>query len=118
MGLFEKSKKTESDSMYAKITTKEQIEELVEAGELKPVYIMPVIFNGQASEKNTIYVPAKIAIVKEESDKMIEELLMNNVVNNYVCKPSYNGTSLVPDQLEINGIRNGNVIVSQKVNIW
>ncbi len=116
MGLFDKSKKT--DSVYATITTKEQLLEMVDAGELKTVYLMPVVFGGQESEKNTVYVPKVAAVIKKQSDNMVEELLMENVVNNYVCKPVYNGNSLVPSKFEIIGSKSGEVVFIQNVNIW
>lgn len=116
MGLFDKAKK--SDSIYASLTTKEQIMEMVDAGELKTVYLMPVVFGGQESEKNTVYVPKAAAMIKTQSDGMVEELLMENIINNYVCKPLYSGNSLVPDKFEIVGSKSGEVVFVQSVNIW
>ena len=118
MGLFDKKKADVSDSVYATVTTNEIINEMVGTGQLKAVYLMPLIFNGQASEKNTIYVPPFVFDIKEKSDIMIEELLMKNIVNNYVCTPTYVGDSKVPVRLEIVGKKSGNVVITQNVNIW
>lgn len=118
MGLFDKKKVEPSDSIYASVTTRETIDEMIENGMLKSVYLMPLIFNGQDSEKNTIFVPPFVFDIKEKSDIMIEELLMKNIVNNYVCTPTYIGESKVPAKLEIVGKKSGNVIITQNINIW
>lgn len=118
MGLFDKKKSEVSESIYAEVKTKEDVDALVEAGELKPAYLMPIIFSGQESEKNTIYVPSYVCNIKEKSDLMIEDLLMDNIVNNYVCTPTYNGESKVPAKLEIIGKKDGHVVITQYVNIW
>ena len=70
MGLFDKKKVDVSDSIYATINSKEKIQEMVENEQLYPVHLMPLIFNGQESEKNTVYVPNFVYDIKEKSDIM------------------------------------------------
>ncbi len=118
MGLFDKKKAVNEDSIYSSVISKEQVNELLESEELKAVYLMPLIFNGQQSEKNTVYVPSFVFEIKEKSDIMIEELLMKNIINNYVCKPTYIGESLVPSKLDITAKKNGNIVFTQSINIW
>ena len=103
---------------YSFVETKDDIKMLVMYGKLFPLYLMPLRFNGEESEKNIIYVPKAIIDLKNRADDMIEDLIKKGQLTGYSCNLDYKGKSLVPSSLIVIGKKDKKEIFTEKINIW
>lgn len=86
--------------------------------ELSPLYLMPIRFNGEESERNRLFVPAVVVELKDQYDDIVEDLLDQGKINGYSCTPTYKGNSFVPSELTIIARNNREDVFTQTINIW
>ena len=103
---------------YSFVETKDDIKMLVTYGKLVPLYLMPLKFNGEDSEKNKVYVPKVIVSLKNRVDDMIEDLIKKGQVSGYSCNLDYKGKSLVPSKLTVIARKDKEEIFTETINIW
>jgi len=103
---------------FSNITSNEKALELVKIGVLSSLYLMPLRFNGEESERNRLFVPPIIAELKERYDNMVEELLMQGKINGYSCTPEYKEDSFIPSKLSIEAKKDGESVFTETINIW
>ncbi len=103
---------------YSFVVSKDDIKMLVTYGKLYPLYLMPLRFNGEDSEKNKVYVPKAIIELKDRADNMIEDLIKKGQLTGYSCNLDYKGKSMVPSSLTVIGKKDKEEVFSEKINIW
>lgn len=103
---------------YSFVENKDTINMLVTYGKLVPLYLMPLRFNGEDTEKNKVYVPKTIIELKDKADNMIEDLIKKGKLTVYSCNLDYKGKSLVPSSITVIGKKDKEEIFSEKINIW
>jgi len=103
---------------YSFVVSKDDIKMLVTYGKLYPLYLMPLRFNGEDSEKNKVYVPKAIIELKDRADNMIEDLIKKGQLTGYSCNLDYKGKSLIPSSLTVIGKKDKEEVFSEKINIW
>ncbi len=118
MGLFNFFKKDTSKLDFSKIDSNEKAQELYEKKILAPLYLMPLRFNGQPVLQNTLYVPPVVVTLKDRYDDMVENLLEQEKVNGYECKPEYRDNSFIPCSLTIIAKKDGEEIFTETIKIW
>jgi hypothetical protein len=118
MGLFDFFKKDTSKIDFANIDSNEKAQELYKKKILEPLYLMPLRFNGQPVLHNTLYVPPIVVTLKDRYDNMVEELLKQEKVNGYECRPEYRGTSFIPCSLTIIAKKNGQEVFTETIKVW
>ena len=119
MGLFDKFKKKQYDMPdFREIDSNEKAISLANKGILKPLYLMPLRFNGEESAGNRLFVPPVVVELKDRYDDMVEELLVQGKVSSYSCTPEYKGESFIPFRLKIVAGKDGEDIFTEVINIW
>lgn len=93
-------------------------EALAGEGVLAPLYMMPLRFGGEESVRNRLLVPPVAVALKDRFDNMVEELLLQEKVNGYECRPEYQGTSFVPTAITIIAKQKGEPVFTQRIQIW
>ncbi len=117
MGLFDRFK-NKKDINFNDIDSNEKAIKLSGKGILAPLYLIPLRFGGEESERNKLFVPPVIVELKDRFDDMVEELLVNNKVNGYSCIPEYKGNSFIPAVLNIEAKKDDKTVFSESINIW
>jgi hypothetical protein len=119
MGLFEKLKKKEAfQPDFSQIDSTAKAIELANKGVLSPLYLMPLRFNGEESERNRLFVPPVVVGLKDRYDNIVEDLLVQEKVNGYSCTPEYKGKSFIPSKLTVIARKDGKDVFTQTINIW
>ena len=103
---------------YSFVEKKDDIERLVSYGKLYPLYLMPLRFNGEDSERNKVYVPKVIIELKDRADNIIEDLIKKGELTGYSCNLDYKGKSLVPSKLTVIGKKKKEEVFTETINIW
>lgn len=103
---------------YSFVVSKDDIKMLVTYGKLYPLYLMPLRFNGEDSEKNKVYVPKAIIELKDRADNMIEDLIKKGQLTGYSCNLDYKGKSLIPSSLTVIGKKDKEEVFTETINIW
>ncbi len=96
----------------------EKAEKLAGEGTLAPLYMMPLRFGGEQSPRNRLYVPPVAVALKDRCDDMVEDLLRQEKVNGYECRPEYKGTSVVPTAITVIAKQKGEPVFTQHIQIW
>lgn len=119
MGLFDKFKKSKKNVVdFSEVDSNEKAIELVEKGTLKPLYLMPLQFNGVEDASNRVFVPAIVVELKDKYDDMVETLLMEEKVNGYTCSPEYKGKSFVPSKIQLVAKKDGQPVFTETISVW
>ncbi len=118
MGLFDNYKKKEIRPNFSKVDTTEKVIELEKKGILSPLYLMPLKFNGEASERNRLFVPPFAVELKDRCDHIVETLFVRNKVNGYSCTPTYKGKSFVPSQVTVIARKDDKDVFTYTLRIW
>lgn len=117
MGLFDKLKNKKTIS-FEKIDSLVRAKEEYKKGNLEVLYLMSPMFGGAEDESNILYVPIGVNKIKESYDNTIADLLEQNKVETYNCKPEYKGKSFIPSKIIITSGKDGNVVFEETINIW
>ena len=119
MGIFNKfKKKGETKPNFYEVDSIEKVIELANKNILKPLYLMPLRFNGEESERNRLFVPQVVVELKDRYDDIVEELLVQGKVNGYSCSPEYKEKGFVPSKLTIIAKQDGKPIFTKTIKIW
>jgi hypothetical protein len=62
-------------------------------------------------------VPPVVATLKDGYDDMVEELLEQEKVDGYECKPEYRGSSFIPCSLTVIAKKNGQEVFTENIKI-
>lgn len=88
-------------------------------GTLVPLYLMPLRFGGDpAVESNAVPAPPFAAALKDRCDDMVEDLLRQEKVNGYECRPEYLGRSFVPAKITVIAKKDGAAVFTESIRIW
>lgn len=118
MGLLNFFKKDTNKLDFADIDSNEKAQELYKKKIVEPLYLMPLRFNGQPALQNTLYVPAVVVTLKNKCDDIVEDLLKQEKVNGYECKPEYRGNSFIPCCLTVIAKKNGQEVFVENIKVW
>ncbi|MHC1723529.1 MAG: hypothetical protein AB9836_10030 [Aminipila sp.] len=73
MGLFKKiNRKEKLQPDFSEIDSTEKAIELANKGMLSPLYLMPLRFNGEESERNRLFVPPVVVELKDRYDDIVK----------------------------------------------
>lgn len=117
MGLFNIFKK-KSQIYFEEIDSIEKARKEFEKGNLEKLYILSPIFGGSDEEYNILYVPIGVNRIKEGYDNIVADLLEQEKVKSYNCKPEYKGKSCIPCKITIKSGKDGIDIFSETIEIW
>lgn len=117
MELFDKFKK-ETKINFEEIDSIMKAKEEVKNGNLETLYLMSPMFGGAEDDSNILYVPIGINGIKEGYDHVIAELLEQDKVKSYKCKPEYKGKSFIPSKITITSGKDGEKVFEETINIW
>ncbi|GKX66415.1 hypothetical protein [Inconstantimicrobium mannanitabidum] len=118
MGLFNFFKKGTNKLDFSEIDSNEKAQKLYKKNILAPLYLMPLRFNGEAIPQNTLYVPPVVVMLKDRYDDMVENLLVQEKVNGYECKPQYRGNSFIPCSLTVIAKKDGQEVFTETIEVW
>ena len=115
MGLFDIFK---SKGIYASLT-KEQKDEMIKNGELKPLYLIGLRFGGSDRIDNMVYAPASAVEQKEKIDEELENYIKQGKdVEGYLCMPSYKGRCSIPTKIKIQATIDHKEKFIRNIDIW
>ena len=117
MGLFDKFKK-KNELSFIDVDSNEKAIDLANKGILRPLYLVPIRFNGEESPLNRVFVPQSIVELKDRYDDIVEESLVQEKVNGYSCTPEYKGNSFISSKICLVAKNDGNPIFTEIINIW
>lgn len=117
MGIFDKLKK-KNEISFIDVDSNEKAIDLANKGVLKPLYLMPLRFSGEESAQNRVFVPQAIVELKDRYDDIVEELLIQEKVNGYLCTPEYKGNSFIPSKISLVAKKDGIPIFTETINVW
>jgi hypothetical protein len=102
---------------FSAIDSLEKAEELFRRGDLEKLFLMPLVFGGEDSPDNTLYVPVGVADIKSGIDNnVIAPLAADGKVTQYKAMPEYQGESFIPIAIKIVASDPGEF--SSTINIW
>lgn len=115
MGLFDMFK---NKGIYSSMT-KEQKQEMINNGELKPLYLIDPKFGGSNKADNFVYAPARAVLQKRKIDDELENFMtQGRTVKRYSCKLIYKGKCSIPAKLKIHAIIDGTEQFTRNIDIW
>lgn len=117
MGIFDKLKQ-KNEISFIDVDSNEKAIDLANKGILKPLYLIPLRFNGEESAQNRVFVPQAIVELKDRYDDIVEELLIQEKVNGYLCTPEYKGNSFIPSKISLVAKKDGIPVFTETINIW
>lgn len=119
MGIVKMMKKTVGLSDYSDVVSLSNARELVDLGELAPLYLIGLRFGGAEDMSNCVFVPPEAAAEKDQYDDIIADLLEEGRIKSFSCVPQYKGRSAVPCRITITAKReSGSVEFEETINIW
>ena len=117
MGLFDRFKgKKVLD--YSSLTA-EQRQEMIERGELRPLYLIGLRFGGSERADNFVYAPAAAVKQKDAIDDELERFMREGrAVKGLRITPSYKGKCSIPTGIRISALIDGTEEFSRAIEIW
>ena len=102
LGWFKKKAPPTNGPDFSAIDSLARAEELFRRGELEKLFLMPLEFGGEDIPPNTVYVPVGVAAIKHGIDNnVIAPLVQEGKVTSYRAAPQYQGTSFIPNAIQI-----------------
>ena len=102
---------------YSKVDSREKAERLASAGELAKLYLLPPAFGGDDSPPNMVYVPSFVVDIKHGIDtNTVMPLVSEGKITKYSASPTYQGSSFVPNAIEIRATEPANF--EAVIRIW
>lgn len=101
---------------YAEIGSREQAEQLANAGQLRKIHLFPLEFGGEDHASNTVYVSKAASLNKKGVDQQILRLAEQGRINSYTATPSYHSNSFIPTAIQIEA--SGEQAVSTRIDVW
>lgn len=107
------------DLDIANIDSEKKVKELVGAGKLQKVPLVPEAFAGNAAVGDSLYLPPTAAEYKRNCDIMIEYLMLNGIpASDYSCELSYREKCIIPYKLYITAVSETDTVFSQTLKVW
>lgn len=114
-----KNKKSKTNLIdFEEINSRDKAREEFRKGNLEILYLLSPMFGGSKKEDNIIYVPKGVNKLKVSCDNIIADLLDEEKVKSYDCRPEYKGNSFIPSKITITSGKDGNVVFQETINIW
>ena len=99
---FKKKPRGSDGPDFSDVDTAEKVQQLVRAGRLDKVLLLPEAFGGADIEVNVVYLPAGMGAIKARTDhNVVLPLAQEGKVTRYTATPTYAGKSRVPTSLLI-----------------
>ena len=103
---------------YSKIISKEILQNYIDNGELKPLYLVSPDFGGSEKADNIVYVPDRIVQLKTQLDEKLKNYVQEGNKVGLNCDLKYIGKSLVPSMIIINYTINETGENKEELLIW
>lgn len=103
---------------YSKIISKDILQNYINNGDLKPLYLISPDFGGSEKEDNIVYVPDRIVELKEQIDEKLKNYIKEGNKVGFNCDLRYIGKSLVPSMIIINYTVNETNKNKEELLIW
>ena len=103
---------------YSKIISKDILQNHINNGDLKPLYLVSPDFGGSEKEDNIVYVPDRIVELKNQLDEKLKKYIKEGKKVGFNCDLKYIGSSLVPSMLIINYTINETNQNKEEILIW
>jgi hypothetical protein len=97
-GFFKKKEKSPpAGPDFSQIDSLAKAEQLLQAGTLEKLFLMPLAFGGEDVPGNILYVPLGVADIKCGIDaNIVSPLAAEEKISKYKAEPEYQGKSFVP----------------------
>ena len=103
---------------YSKITSKDILQNYINNGALKPLYLISPDFGGSERVDNIVYVPGSIVELKKQLDEKLKKYIIEGNKVEFNCDLKYIGNSFVPSKIIINYTINGTNKNKEEILIW
>jgi hypothetical protein len=104
---------------YSSITSVQEALRLVDEGELVPVLLFPAEFGGPAFPENTVYVPADVSELKNQTTQVLARLVQRGHAVDLDVTPEYHGRSVVPSRIRLRAGHSGDAVAFHTtLEIW
>jgi len=102
---------------YSAVDSRAKAQRLVEIGELVDLLMLPENFGGSRQPENIVFVPPRVADLKEHIDEdIVRQLVVEGKVTEYSVQPTYARGSLVPVGLTVTATNPSTF--AQHIVIW
>lgn len=103
---------------YSSLTS-EQKQQMIQNGELQPLYLVGLRFGGSDKIDNIVYVPAVTVEQKNAIDDELEKYMNEGKsVSKFRCTPTYKGKCSIPSKIKIEAIINDTEQFVRNIDIW
>lgn len=117
MGLFDAFKK-KSENDYSSLTA-EQKKEMIEKGELLPLYLIGLRFGGSEKADNYVYAPKEAVAQKDRIDDELEQFMIDGrAIKGLRIQPVYKGKCSIPAKITIQAMIDGTEKFVRTIDIW
>ena len=103
---------------YSIITSKDILQDHINNGSLKPLYLISPDFGGSEKEDNIVYVPERIIELKKQIDEKLKRLIEEGNKVGFNCDLKYSGNSLVPSMIIIKYTINETNENKEELLVW
>ncbi len=86
---------------FSEVTSRADVRQLVETGELVPIYLFPLSLGGPDMEPNIVHVTPEAAEAKALIDGTIEQMVADGQLDQMDVRPEYRGDSFVPSRIVV-----------------
>ncbi|MEK6507534.1 hypothetical protein [Myroides sp. C4067] len=101
---------------YTQICSHKEAERHFNKGHLDKLHLIGLVFGGDDSPFNILYVSPEAALQKREIDNYIVDLLQQGYKVQYKAFPEYKGNSFVPSKVIIEV--DGDQVFTKEIEIW
>jgi hypothetical protein len=103
---------------FSTVMSRAAAEELVRAGRLEPLLLLPTMFGGRDDiPENVVYVPVGFAEVKRGIDEnIVAPLAREGRISRYAAEPRYAGDSFIPVAITITATDPGSFTTT--IAVW
>lgn len=101
---------------FSLVDSEAKADEMLQAGALERLLLLPARFGGREVPENIVYVPVGIAFAKTGIDNIIAPLVSEGRVSRYSAVPRYQGNSLVPVAIDVTASAPGHF--TSTIKIW
>jgi hypothetical protein len=116
-GWFKKNVPPRTGPDFGPVDSLAKAQELVRAGQLQKMFLLPSEFGGEDIPPNWVLVPAWVVEKKAETDNnVMRPLAAEGKISTYRATPQYQGKSFVPNAITIEASNPGSFALT--IGIW
>lgn len=103
---------------FSEIVSRDILQNYINKGIFKPLYLIGLDFGGSSGEDNIVYVPSEFVKLKEQIDEKLKKYIKEGNKVKFNCDLKYIGNSVVPSKIIINYTLNEVDEHKEEILIW